>query len=49
MTLIKEHVPIVTNKQVWTRIKHIPSNKKNYNSQTSRITLVTLRKGENHA
>ena len=42
MTLIKEHVTIVTNKQVWTRIKHIPSNKK-----TTTVKLQELLKGSN--
>ena len=38
MTLIKEHVTIVTNKQVWTRIKHIP---------TTTVKLQELLKGSN--
>ena len=42
MMLIKEHVTIVTNKQVWTRIKHIPSNKK-----TTTVKLQELLKGSN--
>ena len=42
MMLIKEHVTIVTNKQVWTIIKHIPSNKK-----PTTVKLQELLKGSN--
>ena len=44
MTLIREHVTIVTNKQVWSRIKHIPSNKK---TTTNKLQELLHVKGNN--